>query len=73
VLKLLGVYAQGVVAGGAYESIATVTATGTESTITFSSIPSTYQHLQIRALSRDTFTAINGVSTIGMRTLGTSW
>ncbi len=31
-----------------YESIATVTAAGGESTITFSSIPSTYKHVQIR-------------------------
>lgn len=32
----------------AYESIATFTATGTEQNFTFTSIPSTYQHLQIR-------------------------
>jgi hypothetical protein len=31
-----------------YASIATVTGTGSNSTITFSSIPSTYKHLQIR-------------------------
>ena len=36
-----------------YESIATVTVgAGGSSTITFSSIPSTYKHLQIRALAR---------------------
>jgi hypothetical protein len=36
-----------------YESIATVTVgSGGQSTITFSSIPSTYQHLQIRYTSR---------------------
>lgn len=35
-----------------YESIATVTASGGESSITFSSIPSTYKHLQIRVLGR---------------------
>lgn len=34
-----------------YESIAT--STGSGSTITFSSIPSTYQHLQIRYIGRD--------------------
>lgn len=34
---------------GAFESIATVTGTGSSNTITFSSIPGTYQHLQIRA------------------------
>lgn len=36
-------------AAGAFESIASATGTGSSSTITFSSIPSTYQHLQIRA------------------------
>ncbi len=39
----------------AYESIATVTVgSGGSSAITFSSIPSTYQHLQVRMLFRDT-------------------
>ena len=33
-----------------YESIATATATGGETSLTFSSIPSTYTHLQIRAV-----------------------
>ena len=41
-------------ATGSYESIASATGTGSNSTITFSSIPSTYKHLQIRALTRDT-------------------
>ena len=52
---ILGILAQ---AGGApaslnsYESIATVTVgSGGSSTITFSSIPSTYKHLQIRAIA----------------------
>ncbi len=36
-----------------YESIATVTATGSESSLTFSSIPSTYTHLEIRGINRD--------------------
>jgi hypothetical protein len=36
-----------------YESIATVTVgSGGQSTITFSSIPSTYKHLQIRAIAK---------------------
>ena len=39
----------------AYESISTVTVgVGGSSSITFSSIPSTYSHLQIRAISRGT-------------------
>jgi len=37
---------------GDYESIATVTGNGSSSTITFSSIPSTYKHLQIRWIAR---------------------
>jgi len=36
----------------AYDSISTVTLTGSQSTVTFSSIPSTYKHLQIRAIGR---------------------
>ena len=34
-----------------YESIATVSGTGSSGTISFTSIPSTYSHLQIRAIS----------------------
>ena len=41
------------VAPTAYESIATVTASGGESSLTFSSIPSTYTHLQIRYIARN--------------------
>ena len=36
-----------------YESIATVSGTGSSATISFTSIPSTYKHLQIRAIGRD--------------------
>jgi hypothetical protein len=39
--------------GGSFESIQTITATGGETSLTFSSIPSTYKHLQIRAIVRD--------------------
>jgi hypothetical protein len=39
-------------AAGDYESIATASGTGSSGTITFSSIPSTYQHLQIRYIGR---------------------
>jgi hypothetical protein len=52
---ILGILAQsaGAVAVGSYESIATVTVgSGGQSTITFSSIPSTYKHLQIRAIAK---------------------
>ena len=37
----------------AYESIATANGTGSSATITFTSIPATYKHLQIRFIARD--------------------
>lgn len=51
-MRILGVTASSFELYGAYESIATATGTGSSGTITFSSIPSTYQHLQIRCLVR---------------------
>ncbi len=42
----------GGVAGTSYESIASASGTGSSGTITFSSIPSTYKHLEIRQISR---------------------
>lgn len=53
--------------GGAYESIATATGTGSSGNITFTSIPGTYQHLQLRILCADTFTGLQGSATIDMR------
>ena len=38
-----------------YESIATASGTGSSGTITFSSIPSIYTHLQIRAIGRNSY------------------
>jgi hypothetical protein len=55
--SLIGIIASsgGVTVSNSYESIATVTVgSGGSSSITFSSIPSTYQHLQIRFLARGT-------------------
>jgi hypothetical protein len=48
-VSILGIIASSKlgVPAGAYESIASATGTGSSATITFSSIPSTYQHLQI--------------------------
>ena len=43
----------------AFESIATATGTGSSNTITFNSIPGTYQHLQIRYIGK---TAYNQIS-----------
>ena len=53
---ILGILASsGAVAGGSYESIATtVVGSGGSSSIDFSSIPSTYKHLQIRYIARST-------------------
>lgn len=53
---------------GAYDSIATTTLTGSQATITFSSIPSTYTHLQLRIFGKATASAylkitFNGAST----------
>jgi len=58
---ILGIYASSAspnVYANSYESIATVTVgAGGSSSITFSSIPSTYKHLQIRYISRGTVAA----------------
>lgn len=53
--SLIGIIASsgGVAVASDYESIATVTVgSGGTSTVTFSSIPSTYQHLQLRIIAR---------------------
>jgi hypothetical protein len=60
---------------GAYESIATVTPSGSTGTVTFSSIPQNYTHLQLRIQARGTSgsggyytsvaTTINGDTTAG--------
>ena len=52
---VFGTLSSGVAAStSSYESIATATGTGSSGTITFSSIPSTYKHLQIRGFSLST-------------------
>lgn len=69
---ILGIFAsaqQSAFVVGDYESIATTTVgAGGATTITFSSIPSTYTHLQIRALARTNRTA--GVDIMSMRMNG---
>ena len=53
--SIAALYGTGAVASTtAYESIATVTVGTATNTITFSSIPNTYSHLQIRGITRDT-------------------
>ena len=70
---ILGIYASQIsghlfAPSGAYDSIATGVGTGSNDEITFSSIPSTYTHLQIRGIARaggtNAFMAIrlNGVT-----------
>jgi hypothetical protein len=54
---ILGIYASQIsghlwAPSGAYDSIATTTLGSTTASVTFSSIPSTYTHLQIRAIFR---------------------
>lgn len=51
-VKIGGVWKTGILASGAFESIATATGTGSSGTITFSSIPQNYKHLQIRLNGR---------------------
>lgn len=50
-----------------FESIATVTGNGSGSTLSFTSIPSGYKHLQIRGIASDTDTAQNAAVTVGLR------
>jgi hypothetical protein len=63
---LLGTLSSGVAAAtGSYESIATLTGTGSETTLNFTSIPGTYSHLQIRWTAKDIITgaaADNGIA-----------
>jgi len=70
VSPILGIWASqnySRVAPNSYESIATVTVgAGGQSSIDFTSIPSTYKHLQIRGIGRLT-TASIGASNIGVR------
>lgn len=58
-MPILGIIASSLpVASTAFESIATTTLTSNTASVVFSSIPSTYQHLQLRLLSRSTRSAM---------------
>ena len=68
---ILGIWASAdqsqYISTSSYESIATVTVgSGGQSSIDFTSIPSTYKHLQIRGIGRLTV-ASSGASNIGVR------
>lgn len=68
-MPILGILASAQIGvnGSSYESISTVTVgAGGTSSIDFTSIPSTYKHLQIRGIGRLT-TASSGASNIGVR------
>jgi hypothetical protein len=62
--SIVALYDSGGAGGGAgsYESIATVVGTGSATSLTFSSIPSTYKSLQIRAIS--SAAGISGTSSL---------
>ena len=51
----------------AYTSIATLTAAGGETSLTFSSIPGTYTDLQIRMISKDTYAGAASASYVGVQ------
>jgi hypothetical protein len=67
VSPILGIIAssqQGALAVGDFESIATANGTGSSAVIDFTSIPATYQHLQLRGIVKSTtagssFTGVN--------------
>lgn len=63
-VKVGGVWKTGILASGAFESIATVTAAGGESSLSFTSIPSTYKHLQIRGIARTQANAVLSLSRV---------
>jgi hypothetical protein len=61
---MIGALVAGITGSGgaslsSYESIATATGTGSSGTITFSSIPSGFKHLQIRGMSYDNDSGID--------------
>lgn len=76
-MRILGVTASSYGLYSSYESIATANGDGTNSTISFTSIPSTYKHLQIRFICKSTYSTaelgwgnsislqMNGSSTAG--------
>jgi hypothetical protein len=63
-MPILGIMASSISAStsSSYESIASASGTGSSGTITFSSIPATYTHLQIRVNARSTETGTPSIS-----------
>ena len=61
-MPILGIIASSITGGlstNSYDSIATTTLSSTASSVTFSSIPSTYTHLQIRYIAKTSRAAVN--------------
>jgi len=46
---------------GAFDALGSVTLSGTQASITFSAIPQTYTHLQLRYIAKNAYSASNGV------------
>lgn len=66
-MPILGIVASSrlVVVPSSYESIATTTITsGTQASVTFSSIPATYTHLEIRFIANNNDTANSGLGNV---------
>ena len=75
-MPILGIMASAMSANlwqpeGAYDSLATVTLSAATSSITFAGIPSTYKHLQIRYIGRNSATG-SAFATLRMRMNGYS-
>jgi hypothetical protein len=63
-VRILGVTASSVLkVTSSYESIATITAAGGETSLSFTSIPGTYVSLQIRGIAKDSYTSGTGEAT----------
>ena len=64
---ILGIFASQGRVSNSYESIATTTVGTAQATISFTSIPSTFKHLQLRWLVRSTATGGDNASSLRMK------
>ena len=64
-MPILGILASAGAVRNSYESIATANASGSSNTISFTAIPATYKHLQIRFITRSTRSATSSNIFIG--------
>lgn len=66
-MPILGIFASAIsgnLVTNSYESIQTVTLTSTQATVDFTSIPSTFKHLQIRYIARNSAANTDGYQAI---------